>query len=198
MSDSNALYLAAIEEFQRRFARLAELGLREPNAMSLATCGADGQPSVRTVLLRGCDARGFVFFTNSLSRKGRQMAENHKVGLAFYWDKLAEQVHIEGRVERIADAEADAYWLKRARLSRVGAWASLQSQPLDSRETLLQRVADFERQFEGQEVPRPEHWFGYRVVPTRIEFWDGRDGRLHERTVYQFDGTQWSKGCLFP
>lgn len=195
---SDPLYQEAIRLFQEKFARTGELGLREPAAMTLVTCSADGRPSSRTVLLRGIDERGFVFFTNSLSRKGRQMAENPHVALTFYWDLWQEQVQVEGTIERIDDAEADAYWAKRARLSRIGAWASQQSQPLDSRETLLKRVADFEKQFEGQDVPRPPHWFGYRVRPCRIEHWHGIEGRLHERTIYEQVGEQWVKGLRYP
>lgn len=195
---ADPLYIEAIQFFKERFSRVTELGLREPNAMSLATCGSNGQPSVRTVLLRGIDERGFVFFTNSLSRKGEQMSANPRVGLCFYWDKLQEQVHVEGAVVKIESAEADTYWQSRARLSRIGAWASLQSQPLDSRATLLARLSQFEAQFEGQDVPRPDHWFGYRVVPSRIEFWNGREGRLHERNVYQVSGGQWIRSTLYP
>lgn len=192
------LYLEAMQLFQEKFARIPELGLREPSAMTLVTCSADGRPSSRTVLLRGIDERGFVFFTNSLSRKGQQMADNPHVALTFYWDKWQEQVQVEGTIDRIDDAEADAYWAKRARLSRIGAWASLQSQPLDDRQTLLQRVAQFEKQFEGQDVPRPPHWFGYRVRPNRIEHWHGAEGRLHERVVYEQVDTQWVKGFRYP
>jgi len=192
------LYLEAIQLFQEKFARTPELGLREPSAMTLVTCSADGRPSSRTVLLRGIDERGFAFFTNSLSRKGRQMAENPHVALTFYWDQWQEQVQVEGTIEHIDLAEADAYWAKRARLSRIGAWASLQSQPLDDRDTLLQRVAEFEKQFEGQDVPRPPHWLGYRVRPNRIEHWHGAEGRLHERVIYEQVGTQWVKGFRYP
>lgn len=195
---TDPLYLEAIRFFKERFSHVTELGLREPNAMSLATCGANGQPSVRTVLLRGIDERGFVFFTNSLSRKGRQMNDNPRVGLCFYWDKLQEQVHVEGAVSKIDDTEANTYWQTRARLSRIGAWASLQSQPLDSRETLLGRLAHYEAEFDGQDVPRPEHWYGYRVIPTRIEFWNGREGRLHERHVYESRADGWMQSTLYP
>lgn len=198
MNFTDPLLLEAMTTFKEKFARIADLGLREPAAMSLATAGADGRPSVRTVLLRGIDERGFVFFTNSQGRKGRQIAENPSVGLCLYWDQLQEQIHVEGIVEKITESESDAYWERRARLSRIGAWASEQSRPLDRRETLLERVAHYEKLFEGQDVPRPEHWFGHRVVPHRIEFWNGRDGRLHERLVYQLEGECWIKGMLFP
>jgi pyridoxamine 5'-phosphate oxidase len=198
MSEFSPLYREAIDLFRERFARVTKLGLKEPHAMSLATCDASGQPSVRTVLLRGVDERGFVFFTNSQSRKGSQMAANPRVGLCLFWDSLQEQVHIEGRIERVSDPESDHYWKSRPRLSQVGAWASLQSQPLDARETLLKRLEDVEAQYEGADVPRPPHWFGFRVVPHRIEFWNGREGRLHERIVYELRDSEWHVGSLYP
>ena len=198
MSTTDPLYLEALNSFREKFARTSELGVREPAAMSLATVGPDGQPSVRTVLLRVVDERGFVFFTNSQSRKGQQLAANPRAALTFYWDHWAEQVHVEGRVEVIPDHESDEYWKTRRRLSQIGAWASDQSRPLDSRDTLLKRVADYEQQFADQEVTRPPHWHGYRVVPQRIELWSGKEGRLHERSVYQLDGEHWTKQMLFP
>lgn len=194
----DSIYLEAISTFREKQSRTSELGVREPSAMSLATVSADGQPSIRTVLLRGFDERGFVFFTNSQSRKGIQMAGNPQVALTFYWDAWAEQVHVEGRVERVSDAESDTYWKTRARLSQIGAWASEQSRPLSGREEFLAGVAKIEKRFEGKEVPRPPHWYGYRVVPHRIEFWSGREGRLHERHVYQTDGKTWTRQMLYP
>jgi pyridoxamine 5'-phosphate oxidase len=191
------IYLEAVDRFREKLAQTSELPMREPKAMSLATVSADGRPSVRVVLLRGFDERGFVFFTNSLSRKGQQMAANKNVALAFYWDDWAEQVHVEGQVQKIVDAESDEYWVQRARLSRIGAWASQQSQPLDSHETLLNKVAELEEQYKDN-VPRPEHWHGFRVIPSRIEFWSGRDGRLHKRDVYEQSEDQWTKGMLYP
>lgn len=196
--DYDPLYLEAINAFQEKYARTAELGVREPSAMSLATVDADGQPSIRTVLLRGIDERGFVFFTNSQSRKGEQMTGNPQVALTFYWDAWAEQVHVEGRVEVIPDSESDEYWKTRARLSQIGAWASDQSRPLTGRDEFMSSVAEIEKRFEGQDVPRPPHWFGYRVVPHRIELWSGREGRLHERFVYGADGETWTKEMLYP
>jgi len=198
MSEMDPLYAQAIVTFQTKLARTSELNLREPAAMSLATAGRDGRPSVRTVLLRGVDERGFVFFTNSQSRKGRQIAENPFAALTFYWDAWAEQVLVEGRVEHLTDGESDAYWKQRRRLSQIGAWASDQSRPLDSRDTLVARVAENEKRFAGQEVPRPPHWHGFRVVPDRIEFWSGQEGRLHERHVYQQTDSGWTEGMLFP
>lgn len=198
MSTTDPIYLEAIAKFGDKYASLESVGLREPHAVSLSTVGADGQPSIRTVLMRGFDERGFVFFTNSRSRKGRQMAENPQAALCFYVDSRAEQIHIEGRVEQISDDESDAYWARRRRGSQVGAWASDQSEPLDARDTLLNRVAEFEAKFKDGEVPRPDWWYGYRVVPTRIEFWCGRDARLHERLVYQPGDNGWTKVMLNP
>lgn len=192
------LYREAIDTFLEKSARTIELGVREPAAVSLATVGKDGQPSVRTVLLRGADERGFVFFTNSQSRKGRQLAENPRAALTFYWDAWAEQVHVEGRVEIVSAEESDAYWKTRRRLSQIGAWASDQSRLLDSRETLMERVRAFERRFDGMDVPRPSYWHGYRIIPHRIEFWHGQEGRLHERFVYQDGPDGWTKQMLFP
>jgi pyridoxamine 5'-phosphate oxidase len=191
-------YLEAINAFREKHARTSELGVREPSAMSLATVNADGQPSIRTVLLRGVDERGFVFFTNSESRKGTQMASNPQVALTFYWDAWAEQVHVEGRVEVISNSESDGYWKTRARLSQIGAWASHQSRPLSGRDEFMASVARIEQQFDGQDVPRPPHWFGYRVVPHRIELWSGREGRLHERHVYEASDEAWTKQMLYP
>jgi len=196
--DYDLTYLEAICAFRAKYARTSELHVREPSAMSLATVDANGQPSIRTVLLRGIDERGFVFFTNSQSRKGTQLADNPKAALTFYWDAWAEQVHIEGRVQTIPDAESDQYWKTRARLSQIGAWASEQSRPLSGRDEFLDDVARIEERFKNQEVPRPPHWFGYRVVPHRIELWSGREGRLHERYVYEQCGERWTKQMLYP
>jgi len=198
MSIADPLYLEAIETFREKHSRFDELGVRESDAVSLATVGKDGQPTVRTVLVRVFDERGFVFFTNSTSRKGTQMAENPLVALCFYLDRWAEQIRIEGRVEKISSDESDDYWSRRPILSRVGAWASDQSQPLESREKLLRLFDEFEAKFEGQDIPRPDWWYGYRVVPSRIEFWSAGDARLHERIVYQREGDGWAKGMLNP
>lgn len=197
-NDGDPLYLEALNSFRERYSRTSELGVREPSAMSLATVDSNGQPSIRTVLLRGVDDRGLVFFTNSESRKGIQMDANPLVALTFYWDAWAEQVHFEGRVEVISDEESDAYWKTRARLSQIGAWASAQSRPLSGRDEFLESVAKFEKKFEGQDVPRLKHWFGYRLIPHRIELWSGREGRLHERYVYELDGEAWTKQMLYP
>lgn len=188
----------AIERFRQLLQRAQATSLREPTAASLATAGRDGRVTARVVLLRGMDRRGFVFYTNALSSKARQLAENPQAALCFHWDPLGEQVRVEGQVERVTDAEADEYWSARPRESQIGAWASLQSQPLDRRETLDQRVRQYAEQFSGQPVPRPAHWTGYRVVPSRIEFWTSRPARLHERTVYEQHGDSWQKFMLYP
>jgi len=174
--------------------------LREPMAMSLATASATGIPSVRVVLLRGFGPDGFTFFTNTMSDKGRELAENPHVALGFHWDELGEQLRVNGVAQPVSGEAADAYWATRPRESQIGAWASRQSQTLDAMETLERSVHQFERQFEAQEVPRPAYWSGYLVVPSRIEFWSNRAARLHERLLYQRDATtgEWSIGRLYP
>ena len=170
----------------------------DPNAVAVATVGADGMPSVRMVLLKGHDRRGFVFYTNQQSRKAGELAGDPQAALMFHWKSLRKQVRIEGPVSRVSDEEADAYWASRGRHSKLGAWASDQSRPLDSRETFERRVADATARFEGQDVPRPVHWGGYRVAPLRVEFWQDREHRLHERRLFTRDGEGWREGLLFP
>jgi pyridoxamine 5'-phosphate oxidase len=166
--------------------------------MTLATADAEGQPSARVVLLRGVDARGYTFFTNFNSRKGRELDANPKAALCFHWITLDEQIRVEGYIERISDAESDAYFVSRPRGSQLGAWASDQSQILPSRETLEERYREIERRFEGQAVQRPTFWGGYRVVPHRIEFWYGRPDRLHDRVVYIRENGGWTIERLYP
>lgn len=170
----------------------------DPEAMALATAGPDGQPSVRMVLLKGHGPDGFVFYTNEESAKGQQLRENPKAALLFHWKTMRRQVRVEGSVERTTDAETDAYFATRARDSQLGAWASDQSRPLDSRETFEARFEEMKHRFDGQDVPRPAHWGGYRVIPERIEFWTDLPYRLHERRLFTRAGGGWSEGLLYP
>ena len=188
----------AIQKFAELFARAQTIGLREPGAVALATADLRGRPSVRTVLLRAFDERGFVFYTNSTSRKGRDLTANPQAAICFHWDAIAEQFRSEGRVEPVSTPENDEYWRARPRERQLGAWASEQSQPLDSPEQLTSRYAEFEQKFAGGDVPRPEHWFGYRIVPDLIEFWSNRPARLHERIVYERTAQGWHRYLLFP
>ncbi len=172
--------------------------INDPTAMALATADSEGQPSVRMVLLKGHDERGFVFYTNLGSRKASEITENPNVALLFHWKSLRRQVRVEGPLSQVTDAEADAYFASRARLSRIGAWASDQSQPLESRAVLEARVAEVEKRFEGQDPPRPKDWSGFRVQPRRIEFWQDGAFRLHDRIVYFFEDGLWRTQRLFP
>jgi len=172
--------------------------INDPTAMALATADSEGQPSVRMVLLKGHDERGFVFYTNLGSRKSSEITENPNVALLFHWKSLRRQVRVEGPLSQVTDAEADAYFASRARLSRIGAWASDQSQPLESRAVLEARVAEVGKRFEGQDPPRPKDWSGFRVQPRRIEFWQDGAFRLHDRIVYDFENGLWRTQRLFP
>ncbi|MFN3748590.1 MAG: pyridoxamine 5'-phosphate oxidase [Sphingorhabdus sp.] len=177
--------------------------INDGNAMALATADANGHPSVRMVLLKGhgpdADGKGgFIFYTNLESRKGGELAVNPNVALLFHWKSLRRQVRIEGPITQVSDATADAYFATRARDSQLGAWASDQSRPLDSRATFEARFAEVKARFEGQDVPRPPHWTGNIVSPTRIEFWQDREFRLHERWVFERDGDGWRKQMLYP
>ena len=170
----------------------------DPNAMTLATATPDGIPSARTVLLKGWDQRGFVFYTNIQSRKGAELLANRNACLLFHWKSRRRQVRIEGRVEDATQAEADAYFNSRPRVSRLGAHASDQSRPLPDRAVLEARLAEAERLFPGDEIPRPAHWSGFRVIPQVIEFWQDMPFRLHDRTVYTRAGEAWAVQKLFP
>ena len=188
----------ALERFDALFRRAATCDLNEPSAVTVATVDAHGRPSARVVLVKGYDASGFVFYTNTLSRKGRELAANPRVAMCLFWDPLMEQVRIEGRVSAVTDAEADAYWDGRHPGSQLGAWASDQSEPLRSREALEARVAELAGRFGDGPIPRPAHWSGYRVVPDRIEFWRSLPDRLHERTCYSLHDGEWRVSLLYP
>ena len=187
------------EQFQRSVDDVLAAKILDWETITVATASADGIPSARTVFLRGFDERGFVFYTNYQSRKGRNLAENPHAAVVLHWRELERQVCIEGTVSKISPQESDAYFASRPVQTQIGAWASQQSQPLDSAEMLEQRVRDLRAKFGDGPVPRPPHWGGYRVSPRRIEFWQGRPSRLHDRFVYllQDDGT-WSIQRLNP
>lgn len=190
-----------IARFRTLFDRAAQLPrerLPEPTAFALGTVDANGQPSVRIVLLKDVDARGFVFYTNFESRKGRELLASRRAAMCFHWQPLEEQVRIEGRAAPVSDAEADEYFASRARGSQIGAWASIQSERMQSAGDLDARVLEMERRFAGGPVPRPPHWSGFRIVPERIEFWRSMPSRLHVRHLYVRAGDEWSVQQLYP
>jgi pyridoxamine 5'-phosphate oxidase len=187
-----------LDQFRVWFRQAMTASVAEPNAMTLATAGPDGFPSARIVLLKGVDERGFTFFTNYQSRKGRELAENPRATLVFFWVELERQVRIEGTIEKVTDSESDAYFASRPRGSQLGAWVSEQSEPIVSRELLESRLGEVEAKYLGQTVPRPPHWGGYRLIPTTIEFWQGRENRLHDRLRYRFMDSHWRLDRLAP
>jgi pyridoxamine 5'-phosphate oxidase len=170
----------------------------DATAMTLATADAAGRPSARMVLLKGIDNRGFAFVTNLQSRKAQELEQNPFAALCFHWPIAAEQLRVEGRVERASDAESDAWFAARPRASQISAWASAQSAPLSSRDALLERVREVEARFAGREVPRPPFWGGYRLVPDRVELWQGRESRLHERVRFTREADGWRAERLSP
>ena len=186
------------ELFDQWFAEAKASELNDPDAMALATADRQGRPSVRMVLLKGHSPAGFVFYTNLGSRKGQDLAANPQAALAFHWKSLRRQVRVEGSIEPVSKAEADAYHLTRTRDSQLSAWASEQSRPLDSRATLEGRFAELSKRFEGAPVPRPDHWAGFRVRPLRIEFWIDGEHRLHHRRLFTTAGDGWTETLLNP
>jgi len=187
-----------LARFKEGFDRALEANVPEANAMTLATVDAEGRPAARTVLLKGYDANGFVFYTNLGSRKGQHLTKTPQASLVFWWRETEEQVLIDGPVVPVSSEEADAYFASRPRGSQIGAWASVQSSVLGDRQALLDAVEQTQKRFEGQAVPRPPHWSGFCIQPRRVEFWYGREFRLHERVCFGLEQGQWVKTLLYP
>ena len=187
-----------IAQFEAWFGEARRIGLPLAESFTLATVAPDGKPDARMLLLKGVDARGFVFYTNYESRKGAELGKNPNVALVFHWNELFRQVRIEGRVEKLSGEESDAYFQRRIRGSRIGAWASKQSSIVSGRRELEQSFRKYRDQFRGQRVPLPPFWGGYRVAPERIEFWQGRPNRLHDRLCYLREGSGWKLVRLSP
>ncbi len=184
--------------FQLWFSDALNARLLDPNAMTLSTLGLDGRPALRTVLLKGVDPKGFVFFTNYESQKGRELTRRGVAGLLFYWPALARQVRVDGWVARVSAHESDAYFQSRPRGSQISAWVSRQSQRVSGRPFLEGKMADYEEKFKGKKVPRPSYWGGFRLIPDRFEFWSGKPNRLHDRLRYIRKGTRWFRERLSP
>lgn len=194
LRDPIALFQKLVDQARK----LPREQMPEPTAFALATVGDDGQPSVRMLLLKHADEDGFVFYTNLESRKARELGGSRRAAMSFWWGQLERQVRVEGRVSPVSDAEADAYFASRPRGSQIGAWASRQSRPMDNAADLDARVAEFEKKFAGQSVPRPPFWSGFRLAPDAIEFWHGKPSRLHERQLFTREGQGWRVERLYP
>ena len=194
----DAKYVEAIERCQSLLNRAQKIEINEPMATALATSDAKGHATARMVLLRGFDSSGFVFYTNSQSRKGGQLSANPRAALCFYWDAIREQLRAEGTIEKVSDDQSDTYWASRPQVTQISSVVSQQSRVLENREAFEAEVSRMERKYAGRAVPRPDHWFGYRVVPDRIEFWTGREQRMHERTVYEKTENGWVRYLLYP
>jgi pyridoxamine 5'-phosphate oxidase len=190
--------IVLFQQWLEEAAALPRERLPEPTAFALATVSDDGQPSVRMLLLKDVDKRGFVFYTNLESRKGRELGANRRAAMNFHWQPLERQVRVEGRVAAVTEQEADAYFATRPRGSQIGAWASRQSRPMERMSDLDARVAEFEKKFEARDVPRPAFWSGFRLDPASIEFWKGKASRLHERQQFVRDGDGWRVQLLYP
>ena len=188
-----------IELFKKWFTKAKETEINDPNAFAIATANKNNQPNVRMVLLKGLSDRGFVFYTNFNSKKGTELKENQKASMCFHWKSLRRQVRVLGIVEEVSQKEADDYFNSRPYKNRIGAWASTQSKILDSRETFLNKIKEFETKYPNEiKVPRPPHWSGWRVIPKEIEFWLDGEGRIHERLNYKKDNGKWLKELLYP
>ncbi len=188
-----------IDLFKKWFSVAEKNEINDPNAVAVATSNNENQPNVRMVLLKGLNNKGFVFYTNFNSQKGKELKENSKASMCFHWKSLRRQVRILGCVEEVSVAEADEYYNSRPYKNRIGAWASSQSEKLDSRQTFLKKIEQFEKKFDAKDkVPRPPHWSGWRVIPHEIEFWLDGEGRIHERLVYIKADNKWKKKMLYP
>ena len=188
-----------IELFKKWFSRAEENEINDPNAVAVATSDKSNQPNVRMVLLKGLNDQGFVFYTNFNSTKGKELKINQKASMCFHWKSLRRQVRVLGKVEEVTSKEADDYYNSRPYKNKISAWASSQSQPLDKRETFLDKIKEFEKKYpDANNVPRPPYWSGWRLIPNEIEFWVDGEGRIHERLIYKNTGGKWSKEILYP
>ncbi len=188
-----------VDLFKIWFSEAEKSEINDPNAVAVATSNKDNQPNVRMVLLKGLSEKGFVFYTNFKSKKGKELKENLKASLCFHWKSLRRQVRVMGKVEEVASEEADKYFESRPYKNKIGAWASTQSEMLTNRETFLEKVKEYEKKYNKKDsVPRPPHWSGWRVIPQEVEFWLDGEGRIHERLLYVRESSKWKKKLLYP